>query len=234
VKIVIADQHRIVAEALARLLSLSRHEIAGCVAGLDTAAAAVHRGQADACVLDLDLPGMREAGALRRVVAGAPGTAFVVLAASAGPGDLSRVVAVGVHGFALKTDDFAEFLRVLNDAARWPARSPGGTTVLSLSAQVLSASRRKACGEQPLPMLTDREHEVLARLVRGQSTTSMARSMGVRLSTARSHVDAVLIKLGAHSRLEAVACAVREGLVDIDEPGTQEGWGDGRACALSG
>ena len=83
-------------------------------------------------------------------------------------------------------------------------------------------------------MLTDREHEVLARLVRGQSTTSMARSMGVRLSTARSHVDAVLIKLGAHSRLEAVACAVREGLVDIDEPGTQEGWGDGRACALSG
>ena len=123
-KIVIADPHRIVAEALARLLSLSRHEIAGCVAGLDTAAAAVHRGQADACVLDLDLPGMREAGALRRVVAGAPGTAFVVLAASAGPGDLSRVVAVGVHGFALKTDDFAEFLRVLNDAARWPARSP--------------------------------------------------------------------------------------------------------------
>jgi two-component system nitrate/nitrite response regulator NarL len=43
----------------------------------------------------------------------------------------------------------------------------------------------------------------------------MARAMGVRLSTTRTHIDSVLIKLGVHSRLEAVACAVREGLVDI-------------------
>ena len=43
----------------------------------------------------------------------------------------------------------------------------------------------------------------------------MAAAMGVRVSTARTHIDAVLSKLGAHSRLEAVAYAVREGLVDM-------------------
>jgi len=50
--------------------------------------------------------------------------------------------------------------------------------------------------------------------VRGESTVAIARAMGVRISTARTHIDGVLCKLGAHSRLEAVAYAVREGLVD--------------------
>jgi hypothetical protein len=49
--------------------------------------------------------------------------------------------------------------------------------------------------------------------------------MGVRVSTARSHVDALLTKLGAHSRLEAVAYAVREGLVDVDWPTDFDDWG---------
>jgi two-component system nitrate/nitrite response regulator NarL len=48
----------------------------------------------------------------------------------------------------------------------------------------------------------------------------MARSMGVRLSTLRTHIDSVLIKLGVHSRLEAVAYAVREGIVEVR--GTRE------------
>jgi len=66
----------------------------------------------------------------------------------------------------------------------------------------------------PSQFLTEREWEALGRLVRGESTAAMARAMGVRISTARTHIDAVLSKLGAHSRLEAVAYAVREGLVD--------------------
>jgi two-component system, NarL family, nitrate/nitrite response regulator NarL len=57
---------------------------------------------------------------------------------------------------------------------------------------------------------------VLARLVHGEGTTSMARSMGVQLSTIRTYIDSVLIKLGVHSRLEAVAYAVREGIIDVD------------------
>jgi two-component system nitrate/nitrite response regulator NarL len=51
--------------------------------------------------------------------------------------------------------------------------------------------------------------------------------MGVRLSTTRTHVDSVLIKLGVHSRLEAVAYAVREGIIDVSQTG-------GAPDALSG
>jgi len=67
----------------------------------------------------------------------------------------------------------------------------------------------------PSQFLTEREREALGRLVRGESTAGMARAMGVHVSTARTHIDAVLCKLGAHTRLEAVAYAVREGLVDV-------------------
>jgi len=238
VKIVIADPHRIFADALARLLCLAHHEIGGYAVELECAAAAVAREQADACVLDLDLPGMSEPGAIRHIISGAPRTAFIVLAASAGSGDLARVVDAGVHGFALKSDDFVEFLRVLTSAssraARYPAGRPAGTTVLSLSAQALRADRRPQRAEELSRLLTGREREVLTRLVRGEGTTTMARSMGVRLSTARTHVDSVLIKLGVHSRLEAVAYAVREGLVSIDGSGAFGNWNDGEQHVLSG
>ena len=78
--------------------------------------------------------------------------------------------------------------------------------------EVLRRGSGAAAG--PSQFLTEREWEALGRLVRGESTEVIARAMDVRISTARTHIDAVLCKLGAHSRLEAVAYAVREGLVD--------------------
>ena len=111
--------------------------------------------------------------------------------------------------------------------------SGAGGAVLSLSAQTgLGGRSRSQQGHGRAQFLTQREREALARLVRGESTTSMARSMGVRVSTARSHVDAVLTKLGTHSRLEAVAYAVREGLVDVDWPTDFGDWDDDGSRAV--
>lgn len=61
--------------------------------------------------------------------------------------------------------------------------------------------------------LTPRETEVLARLVRGESTKKLAAHLGVSPATARTHVQNVLVKLGVHSRLEAVAFAVENQIV---------------------
>jgi two-component system nitrate/nitrite response regulator NarL len=218
---VIADAHRIFADALESLLRRSGHDVAGCVAGLDAAMDLVLREHADACVLDADLAGNGPPGALREAIAGAHGTAFVVLADSAESTGFAGTLAAGVHGAALKTDDFIEVLRVLTGAAgRLARRAPGGA-VLSLAAQAAHRPVRHSPRYPALDqLLTPREREVLARLVRGESTTSMATSMGVRLSTTRTHIDSVLIKLGVHSRLEAVAYAVREGIVDV--PGRSE------------
>jgi len=220
-KVVIADAHRIFAAALESLLNRSGHEVVGCVADLDAAVELTRREQADACILDVGLAASGRSGALPEAMADSPKTAFVVLADSPDSVGFAATLAAGVHGAALKTDDFVEVLRVLTGAsARLTRRSASGV-VLSLSAQTAHRPARRSTRYPALDhLLTPREREVLARLVYGESTPSMARSMGVRLSTLRTHIDSVLIKLGVHSRLEAVAYAVREGIVEVR--GTRE------------
>jgi two-component system nitrate/nitrite response regulator NarL len=215
-RVVIADAHRVFAAALESLLNRSGHDVVGCVVGLDAAVELTLREQADACILDLGLASNSGTGALSEAMAGSPGTAFVVLADSPDSGGFAATLAAGVHGAALKTDDFVEVLRVLTGAAARLGRRPAGGVVLSLSAQAAHRPVRRSSRYPALDhLLTPREREVLARLVYGESTPSMARSMGVRLSTLRTHIDSVLIKLGVHSRLEAVAYAVREGIVEV-------------------
>ena len=61
-----------------------------------------------------------------------------------------------------------------------------------------------------------RELEVLQRLAEGLSTADASRQLGISTATLRAHVQSVLRKLGAHSRLEAVAEAARIGLITLD------------------
>ena len=215
--VVICDAHPVFAEALASLLQKAGYDIVACDTELRKAAEAAGRLRADVCLLGLG--GFASGGdhEIEQAVARAPQTAFVALASSADPVRIGRAVAAGVHGVALKSDDFGEIVRVLTTAVSGrQSRQLPPASVLSRCAQAALISGRRI-GGGPAPLLTSREHEALARLVNGESTTSMAASMGVRVSTARTHVDAVLTKLGVHSRLEAVAVAVREALVDIDE-----------------
>lgn len=215
-RVVIADAHQIFAAALESLLKRSGHDVVGCVAALDGAEELILREQTDACVLDVALAAKSPSGALCEAMADSPRTAFVVLADSRDSTGFAAALAAGVHGAALKTDDFVEVLRVLTGAVARLTRRPAGGVVLSLSAQAAHRPVRHSTHYPALDhLLTPREREVLARLVYGESTPNMARSMGVRMSTLRSHVDSVLIKLGVHSRLEAVAYAVREGIVEV-------------------
>ena len=192
------------------------------MADLDAAVELARREHTDACILDLGLAANSRPGALPAAVADSPRTVFIVLADTPDAKGFAATLAAGVHGAALKTDDFVEVLRVLTGAAARLARRPAGGVVLSLSAQAVHRPARHSPSYPALDhLLTPREREVLTRLVYGENTTSMARSMGVRQSTLRTHIDSVLIKLGVHSRLEAVAYAVREGLVEVRD--TREG-----------
>jgi two-component system nitrate/nitrite response regulator NarL len=214
-RILICDGHRVFADALASLLRSAGHDIVGGALDLYEAVALLGAGaQADACVIDLRMPRSGKRQEIGRAIAAVPGTAFVVLTGSADQSVLRHAVANGVRGVALKGDDFGEFLRVLTEAAATRTSPDAAPVILSASAQA-ALNRGNGLAAGPSQFLTEREREALGRLVRGESTAGMARAMGVRVSTARTHIDAVLSKLGAHTRLEAVAYAVREGLVDL-------------------
>jgi DNA-binding NarL/FixJ family response regulator len=214
-RIVICDGHRVFAEALASLLRSAGHEVTGSAVDLEGATGILRREPADACVVDL-----RPLRSVRRpdidhAVRSAPGTAFVALSATADAPTLRYASAAGVRGVALKGDDFGEFLRIVTESVASLGADPRGAGPVVLSKCARAALRHgSGLAAGPAQFLTEREWEALGRLVRGESTAAIAKAMGVRASTARTHIDAVLSKLGAHSRIEAVAYAVREGLVD--------------------
>ena len=214
-RIVICDGHRVFADALESLLRSAGHDVVGTALSLDGATEILFRERADACVVDLRPPRSVKRPDIERAVRSAPGTVFVALSASADAATLNHAASAGVRGLALKGDAFGEFLRVVTEAVtgQQGGSAAADPVVVSKSArEVLRHGSGVAAG--PSQFLTEREWEALGRLVRGESTEAIARAMDVRVSTARTHIDAVLCKLGAHSRLEAVAYAVREGLVD--------------------
>jgi DNA-binding NarL/FixJ family response regulator len=73
-------------------------------------------------------------------------------------------------------------------------------------------------GAGTVDVLTPREREVLRRLVKAETTPQIAESMGITTSTARAYVQSVLMKLGVHSRLEAVSLVARLDLAAVLEP----------------
>lgn len=152
---------------------------------------------------------------MEQVVSSSSGTAFVGVSASADPTGLRQALAAGFRGLSLKDDDFDEILGVIESAASGMDPGRGRAEPAVLSASVRAALR---CGGLKAGLgqfLTEREREVLTRLVRGESTQDMAHGMGVRICTARTHIGGVMSKLGAHSRPAVMAYAVREGLVDL-------------------
>jgi len=214
-RIIICDGHRVFADALASLLSGAGHEVVGRALNVDEAAGILRSQPADACVVDLRPPRSVRRPDIERAVRCAPDTVFVALSASADAAMLRQATSAGVRGLALKGDDFGEFLRVVTEAVASQRRGLRQAQPVILSRSARAALRRgSGLAAGPSQFLTEREWEALGRLVRGESTVAIARAMGVRISTARTHIDGVLCKLGAHSRLEAVAYAVREGLVD--------------------
>ena len=90
-----------------------------------------------------------------------------------------------------------------HDSPEWPERD--------LHAELLLRS------------LSDRERQVLELLARGYSNRRIADACYLSLNTVRTHVQNVLVKLGVHSKLEAAALAVRQGLVSVEDHPIQPG-----------
>ena len=119
---------------------------------------------------------------------------------------LARAIEAGCAGFLTKQKATADLVEAVRLVAWGEAVIPP-----AMLARLLPRFRRGGPG--PAPQLTARERGVLEHLASGATTAGMAASFGVSVNTVRNHVQAILTKLGAHSRLEAVAIAAREGLI---------------------
>jgi two-component system, NarL family, nitrate/nitrite response regulator NarL len=208
-RLVLCDDHRILVEALAVALQARGHDVQATTTG-EECIAAVAENQPDVCLLDLYLPGredgLQAAQVLRTYY---PDTRILILSGVADPLILSRAIDLGVAGLVRKDQTVDKIEAALRQVVA--GESVFQTDLIRDVVRHLTAKPGK---NQSLQYLTEREAEVLRRIVAGESTKEMARSMHIAASTVRTYVQNVLTKLGAHSRLEASAIAVRAQLVD--------------------
>jgi len=207
VRILICDDHLLLAEALGAVLRSRGHEALPPASTPEAAVSCVIDQEVDVCVMDLGFPGADGLDGIRRVRSASPRTRVVALSASPDPGWIQKSRGAGANACVAKGDATHRILRAIEEG------DPGSDVPRGWE-----TSGTKQASPNPTPegelirFLTPREREVLERLVAGQTTSRIAREMHVHYSTARTHIQNVLTKLGVHSKLAAVTFAVRNGV----------------------
>ena len=222
-RLVLCDDHRLFVEPLAEALARQGHDVV--VAHTLTralAAAAEHRP--DVVVLDLRFPegnGLDIVGELRARHVECP---VVILSASVDVDDLTRAARAGAAAFLRKDQPVG----VIRDALRRVAEGRPVPTPPMVRRRARSEEHERV--RRLVSGLTEREHQVLHLLIKAKDTNEICRSLGVGASTARTHVQNVLLKLGVHTRLQAVALVVSSGM----DRELSDGYGSGSAVAARG
>jgi DNA-binding NarL/FixJ family response regulator len=207
IRVIVIDDHEMFADSLARVLAQVDDMVVLAIAQTceDGLAAAV-RHLPDVAVVDYQLPDGDGIALATRIRAASPQTQIVVLTAIADERVALAAIEAGCAGFLTKDKALDELVLSVRTVHTGETYVPH-----SMLTELLPRLRTsfRAVGAD----LTKREREVLQLLVDGKSNEAVARQLVVSKHTVRNHVQNVLGKLDAHSKLEAVAIAVREGLV---------------------
>jgi DNA-binding NarL/FixJ family response regulator len=207
VRVLVVDDHEVLAASLALVLADQPGlAVAGVAGTLAQARSLMATASPDVVLLDHRLPDGDGVDAISELLALRPGAAVVVLTASAGDAVLIAAIEAGAAGFLSKTRSLAEVTSAVRAAA-------GGEAVISPELLARLLPRLQRGGRAGQDELTDREREVLALLSEGLSNAGIAERLTVSVHTVRNHVANLSAKLGAHSKLEALSIAVRDGLL---------------------
>jgi DNA-binding NarL/FixJ family response regulator len=206
ITIVIADDHPVVREGLAAILATQPDfAVVGEAAdGAELLRLAAERRPAVALV-DLAMPELDGATAIARLREAAPETRALVLTAFDSDERIIGAIEAGARGYLLKGAPRAEIFAAVRLVAE------GGSLL-----QPLVAARLVARVARPAaPALTARELEVLRLVAQGRANKEIAAALGVTERTVKFHLSAIMGRLGAANRTEAVALAAQLGLIEL-------------------
>jgi two-component system nitrate/nitrite response regulator NarL len=214
-RIVLCDDHSLLLDALRPSLVAHGHDVLAAVVSPDDAVAEVKRNKPDLVILDAMFPGDSGLRVVSTILEVSPETKVVFLSAVTQPELVAEALESGAVGFARKDRGLDGILRTIE-------RVMDGEVVIDPDLlRAVASHRRNGDGNGVrwlTRFLTPREREVLARIVAGETTDQMAQAMGVARSTARTHVQSVLQKLGVHSRLQAATAVYGQPDLDLGGP----------------
>jgi two-component system nitrate/nitrite response regulator NarL len=213
-RIVLGDDHTVFVESLVSVLVGAGFRVPAVARSLTGTIDAVRHHRPDVCLLSHHFSDGDGVAAIGHVIAASPATRVLILTADGDTDAMRHAVRLGAAGYVDKTWGVRKLVqalqRVVNGAVVLDA--PASTRLGAASVRSDTSEARRLAAH-----LTARERECLALLVEGLDTRAMTLRLGVSTTTVRSHVQALLTKLGVHSRLEAATFAVRYDLVDHDQ-----------------
>jgi DNA-binding NarL/FixJ family response regulator len=207
IRVVVVDDHEMFAQGLAAILGADPTiEVVASAGTVEGGCAAVRLHTPDVVLMDYELPDGDGAAATARIKSEVPTAQVVMVTSFDDEAVLIRAIEAGCSGFITKH-------KAIQEVATAVRAAHAGEALISPSmlARLLPKLRKNPRGVGT--DLTPREIEVLKLLAAGASNQQIAEELVLSLHTVRNHVQNVISKLGTHSKLEAVATAVREGVI---------------------
>jgi DNA-binding NarL/FixJ family response regulator len=212
-KLILADDHTLFRNGLTLLL---KAECPKCeIWEADTLDAALVQAEAhaeaEAVLLDLNMPGMNGVQGIRRFAELHPELPLVILTGAEEPRTINEVLSAGACGFIPKSSTPGVMLSAINLVLS------GGTYIppqlLSSPAIAANHSAVPKARERAQAQLTERQMQVLKLLAEGKPNKAICRELGIEAGTAKAHIASIFRALDAFNRTEAVAQAKQLGLI---------------------
>lgn len=209
INVLLVDDHTVFVETLAASLRTNPDiTVVGVATTATEGRAKAAELRPDVALVDLSMPDFDGIELSRQLRSASPSTKVVILTGNTEPSPFPQAMAAGAFGYLIKDSSLGE----VTEAIR---RAHAGQVVVPDRVVELVEARAPAKGLGSA--LTKRELEVLVLLGEGNDVRHIAKTLGVTWSTVRSYVKSVLLKLHAHTQLEAVAKATRLGILSVRE-----------------
>ena len=213
IKVLIADDHRILREGLNNLLENENDiSVVGEATNGREAVALAGELKPDVVIMDISMPDLNGIEATRRLVYSGTGIRVLALSMYSDSRFVKQMIEAGASGYLLKDSAFGELVTAIRSvAADRIYISPGASSPV-VQEFVLGRSG----GKPIVPPLTSLEQEVLQLTAEGKSIPDIARHMRLSAAMVEIHRQHLMDKLGLHSIAELTKYAVREGITDLE------------------
>jgi DNA-binding NarL/FixJ family response regulator len=210
VRVLIVDDHPVTRDGLRTAFNLADEiEVVGEAASGEEAIHVVAETKPDIVFMDVRMPGMNGIQATRQIRENNPDTKIILFTIDESRASVAEAIQAGVSGYLLKDASVGELINAARQAMAGKAViHPSLTQAFIEEVQLVD---RPSSPEAPL---SPREVEILQKIAYGATTKEVADQLGISFHTVKTHLERIFEKLGANDRAQAVAIAIRQGLVE--------------------
>lgn len=212
-RVLLADDHRMVRDGLKAVLERAGVEVVGEAATGHEALAEVRRLRPDVVVMDLGMPELNGIDATKRLVAELPGTKVLGLSMNADRRYVIAMLEAGAAGYLLKNSASEELLIALNAVVRGETYLSSAITGSVVARAIKGSAASRPGAERPLSV---REREVLQLVAEGKSSKEIGVILRIAVPTVETHRRQIVEKLNLRTIAELTKYAIREGLTSTE------------------